>query len=205
MTLKIYGNMSSSAFRVVWAAEELGLDYDLIDIATDQCATDERLARLNPNKKIPVIDDDGIVLWESMAINLYLAKKTGGDLAPRHPVEDAQMQMWSYWVSIECVMDCFAVLNHTTLLPETQRKPDLAQAALSRLQAPLAVLDDQLTHRAYLIDDRFTIADLNVASIIGWLTGAGTDLSAHPNVADWMTRCSSRPAARKCMGLPPEI
>lgn len=204
MTLKIYGNMSSSAFRVVWAAEELGLDYELIDIPIDQCAKDETLASLNPNGKIPVIDDDGVVLWESMAINAYLANKAGGDLGPRNAVEDAQMQMWGYWISIDIQKDCYAVLAHRMLLAETEREPQTAQDALTRLDRPLRVLNDHLAHQPYLIGDRFTIADVNVASIIGWVTAAGENLENHPNVANWMTRCSNRPAARKCMGLPPD-
>lgn len=205
MTLKIYGNMNSSTFRVVWAAEELGLDYELIDIPIDQCATHPILARLNPNRKIPVIDDEGVVIWESMAINSYLAKKAGGDLAPLDAVEEAQVQMWGYWISIDIQKDCYAVLAHSQLLPESKRQPSAADDAMDRLDKPFRVLNDHLGRQLYLMGERFTIADLNVASVIGWVTAAGADINNYPNLAAWMTRCSNRPAARKCMGLPPEI
>src|SRR6185437_3394897 len=84
MPLKIYGVARSRTFRTLWMAKELGLDYEhvKIDFATGDTRTPAHLA-LNPNGHVPVIDDDGFVLWESMAINLYLAKKYGaGTLYP---------------------------------------------------------------------------------------------------------------------------
>src|SRR5205085_12420880 len=81
MALKIYGVARSRAFarvRTLWMAKELGLDYEhvKVDFATGETRTPVHLA-LNPNGYVPVIDDNGFVLWESMAINLYLAKKYG--------------------------------------------------------------------------------------------------------------------------------
>ena len=84
MALKIYGVARSRAFRTLWMAKELGLDYEhvKVDFATGATRTAAHLA-LNPNGQVPVIDDNGFVLWESMAINLYLAKKYGvGTLYP---------------------------------------------------------------------------------------------------------------------------
>ena len=82
--LKIYGVARSRAFRVLWMAQELGLDYEhvKVDFASGETRESGFLA-LNPNGQVPVIDDDGFILWESMAINLYLAKKYGmGGLYP---------------------------------------------------------------------------------------------------------------------------
>ena len=201
MTLKIYGNMRSSTFRVVWAAEELGLDYRLAEIETEACSSDPTLASLNPNKKIPVIDDDGMILWESMAINLYLARMAGGALAPGNNVEDAEMQMWSFWVSGECLTDCFGVLSHTVLLPEAQRSIEAVQASMARLKQPLAVVDNHLGQHGHLVGQRFTIADLNVASVIGWLAAADRDLAAYPHLSTWLAACAGRPAAKKCSSM----
>src|SRR5438034_9997453 len=76
MALKIYGIPRSRAFRTLWMAKELGLEYENIpiDFANNGTRAPEYL-RINPNGHVPTIDDDGVVLWESMAINLYLAKK----------------------------------------------------------------------------------------------------------------------------------
>src|SRR5215472_7726415 len=99
MTLQIYGVARSRAFRTLWMVQELGLDYEHIkvDTATGQTRTQTHLA-LNPNGHIPVIDDDGFVLWESMAINLYLAKKySAGALYPAGLEHEARGWQWSFW------------------------------------------------------------------------------------------------------------
>ncbi|MCO5056936.1 MAG: glutathione S-transferase family protein [Rhizobiaceae bacterium] len=201
MTLKIYGNMRSSAFRVVWAAEELGLSYELHEIEVEDCASDKELAVLNPNRKIPVIEDGDVVLWESMAINLYLARKSGGELAPKDEIEDAQMQMWSFWVSNECVSDCMTVLAHSVLIPEDERSTEALEAALRRLGRPLEVLNEHLVTTGFVINARFTIADLNIASVFGWLVAASIDLAAYPSILAWFKRCSDRSAAKKCSAM----
>src|ERR1700746_3038292 len=98
MTLKIYGVARSRAFRTLWMAKELGLDYEHIkvDFATGETRTLAHLA-LNPNGHIPVIDEDGFVLWESMAINLYLAKKHSlGRLYPSRLEDEARVWQWSF-------------------------------------------------------------------------------------------------------------
>ena len=74
--LKIYGIPRSRAFRTLWMAKELGLEYEniAIDMGKGETRSPDYLA-INPNGHIPAIDDDGVILWESMAVNLYLAKK----------------------------------------------------------------------------------------------------------------------------------
>ena len=101
-TLTIYGNTGSRTARVLWLAEELGLDYRQVDVRWfEEAKSAEHRAR-NPMAAVPVIDDDGFVLWESMAINLYLIRKHGGPLAPVGPEADAKATQWSFWVVSEC-------------------------------------------------------------------------------------------------------
>ncbi len=201
MTLKIYGNMNSSTFRVVWAVEELDLMYELIQIETDNCLSDDKLAHLNPNKKIPVIDDNGFIMWESMAINLYLARNNPSSLSPCDEIEDAQMQMWSFWVSNECLSDCFTVLSHTILLPDAERSVDAIQGAMNRLYNPLTVLNKHLGKSSFVVGERFTIADINLASIIGWLNAARSDITNYSCLSNWLKQCANRPAARRCIEM----
>ena len=97
--LKIYGVPRSRTFRTLWMAKELGLDYENIpiDFANDGTRAPEYL-RVNPNGHDPTIDDDGFILWESMAINLYLAKKYGrGDIYPILFEDEARAWQWSFW------------------------------------------------------------------------------------------------------------
>src|SRR3984893_9103137 len=99
MALKIYGVARSRASRVVWMVNECGLVYQhvRVDFATGEARMRAHLA-LNPNGDVPVIDDDGLILWESMAINLYLAKKYGaGGLYPSRLEDEARAWQWSFW------------------------------------------------------------------------------------------------------------
>src|SRR5688572_19365743 len=122
MTLKIYGVAGSRAARVLWAAEELGLSYEHVKTPFSGGAPrSPEMLKINPNGRIPVIDDDGVIVWESLAINLYLAKKAGGALAPKDVVEDGQMTMWSVWAMTECEKAALQILFHRVVYPEDKR------------------------------------------------------------------------------------
>ena len=197
MALKIYGVARSRASRVLWMAKELGLDYEhvKVDFATGQTRTPAHLA-LNPNGHVPVIDDDGLILWESMAINLYLAKKYGaGGLYPSRLEDEARAWQWSFWGMTEVERPVLTAMMNRAIYPESQRDLAAADAAEKTLAQPLGVLDGVLARTAYLLGDHFTVADLNVASILAWARPARIDLSPFPKVAEWLKNCAERPAA----------
>ena len=203
MTLKIYGIPRSRAFRTLWMAKELGLDYENIPIGTgdDQTRTPEFLA-INPNGHIPAVDDDGFILWESMAINLYLAKKHArGSLYPIRFEEEALTWQWSFWGMTEVERPVLTAMFHRAILPEDKRDAKLADESERQLKAPLMVLDAALARSQYLLGEHFTVADLNVASILSWARPARIDMSGVPKVADWSRRCAERPAARAAREL----
>ena len=203
MTLKIYGVARSRAFRTLWMAKELGLDYEhiKIDFATGETRTPVHLA-LNPNGHVPVIDDDGFILWESMAINLYLAKKYGRDgFYPTRLVDEARAWQWSFWGMTEIERPVLTALFNRAILPENERDPAAADAAEKTLAQPLKVLDGALGHSPHLLGGKFTVADLNVASILAWARPAQIDFSPFPKVAEWSRNCAERPAARAARQL----
>jgi glutathione S-transferase len=198
MTLKIYGVARSRAARVLWMAKELGLDYEHIkvDFATGETRRPEHLA-LNPNGHIPVIDDDGFVLWESMAINLYLAKKYDRSrLYPAGLEDQARAWQWSLWGVTEVERPVLTAMFNRAILPESQRDAAAADQAEKTLAQPLGVLDGVLGRAAYLLGDQFTVADLNVASILAWARPAQIHMGPFPRVAEWLKNCAERPAAR---------
>jgi glutathione S-transferase len=198
MALKIYGVARSRAARVLWMAKELGLDYEHIkvDFATGETRRPEHLA-LNPNGHIPVIDDGGVVLWESMAINLYLAKKHGsGGLYPTRLEDEARAWQWSFWGMTEVERPVLTAMFNRAILPEAQRDAAAADQAEKALAPPLGVLDGVLARSAYLLGGNFTVADLNVASILAWARPAQIDMAPFPKVAEWLKNCAERPAAR---------
>jgi glutathione S-transferase len=198
MAMKIYGVARSRAFRTLWMAKELGLDYEhvKVDFATGETRRPEHLA-LNPNGHIPVIDDDGFVLWESMAINLYLAKKHSvGRLYPSRLEDEARAWQWSFWGMTEVERPVLTALFNRAILPENQRDAAAADEAEKTLAQPLGVLDGALGRRTCLLGDSFTVADLNVASILAWARPAQIDVAPFPRTAEWLKNCAERPAAR---------
>ena len=203
MALKIYGVARSRAFRTLWMAKELGLDYEhfKVDFATGETRTPAHLA-LNPNGHVPVIDDNGFILWESMAINLYLAKKYGRDgFYPARLDDEARAWQWSFWGMTEVERPVLTALFNRAILPEGQRDAAAADAAEKTLAQPLRVLDGALAPAPYLLGQSFTVADLNVASILAWARPAQIDMSAFPKVAEWLRICAERPAARAARQL----
>jgi glutathione S-transferase len=198
MALKIYGVARSRAARVLWMATELGLDYDhvKVDFATGQTRQPAHLA-LNPNGSVPVIDDDGFILWESMAINLYLAKKYGaGGLYPTRLEDEARAWQWSFWGMTEVERPLLTAMMNRAVFPEDKRDAAAADAAEKTLAQPLGVLEGVLGPTPYLLGEGFTVVDLNLASILAWARPAKIKMSALPKVAEWLRICAERPAAR---------
>jgi glutathione S-transferase len=197
MALKIYGIARSRAARVLWMAKELGLDYEhvKVDFATGETRSSAHLA-LNPNGHVPVVDDDGVILWESMAINLYLAKKYGaGWLYPSRIEDEARAWQWSFWGMTEVERPLLTAMMNRAVYPEDKRDLAAADAAEKTLAQPLGVLDGELSGRTHLLGGDFTVADLNVASILAWARPARIDMSTFPQVAAWLRLCAERPAA----------
>src|ERR1700736_3019746 len=155
MSLKIYGVARSRASRVLWMAKELGLDYEhvKVDFATGETRIPAHLAR-NPNGHVPVIDYDGLILWESMAINLYLAKKYGaGGLYPSRLEDEARAWQWSLWGMTEVERPVLTAMFNRAILPESQRDAVAADAAEKTLAQPLGVLDGVLARTPYLVGE----------------------------------------------------
>ncbi|HXP02522.1 MAG TPA: glutathione S-transferase family protein [Stellaceae bacterium] len=195
--LKVYGIARTRAFRVLWMAEELGLDYEHIAIETGAAgARQPGYLAVNPNGRLPAIDDDGFIMWESLAINIYLAKKHAtGTLYPTTPHGEAKVVQWSLWAANEIERATNVWSFHAERLPPAERDPKIAAAAIELLTPPFRVLDRALADRPYLLGDEFTVADLNVAAVA--LRSIAMDLSATPHYRDWLRRCYDRPAAQK--------
>lgn len=205
MTLRIYGIAASRAIRALWMAEELGLAYEHVPIHYRDDPdgplgkNNADFRRANPLGRVPAIDDDGFTLWESMAINLYLARKHGKGLWPATVEGEGLAYQWSFFAVTEIDPDINTWAANAIVLPEDKRDPAKAQAALEKLQRPLAVVDAALAHRPYLAGGAFTVADLNLAAAL--FRARRMDQSARPNLARWLGDCFSRPAARRAWAM----
>jgi glutathione S-transferase len=199
--MKLYGTSRSRAARSLWALEEVGAKYEHIPMPTTEAKTPEHLKR-NPNGHVPVLEDDGHYIWESMAVNLYLAEKYGkGGLWPSDALGHADAYKWSFWGISEVEPHLLAILVNRVLAPADQRDEKAAQKAVDALKAPLKVLDDSLKGREYLLGNTFTIADLNAAAVLSWAPMMRLDLSATPTAQAWLQKCLGREANAKVRTL----
>jgi len=200
-TLRIYGIARTRAFRALWMAKEAGVDYEHlpVEIGDDGARTPEFLA-INPNGRLPVIVDGDFVLFESLAITLYLAKKHSlGKLYPATLEGEAKAWQWSLWALTEVDRGVNIWSLNAVRLPPQERDAARRDEALKVLAAPFKVLDAAVAEQDYLIGDDFTVADLNVAAVIS--RAIDMDLSAVPNLSAWLARCLDRPAAREALAL----
>jgi glutathione S-transferase len=197
--LRIYGIARTRAFRALWIAKELGLDYEHIPIEIGPAgARKPDYLAINPNGRLPAIDDGGFVLWESLAITLYLAKKHGR-LYPATLEGEAKAWQWSLWSVQEVDRGVNIWSLHAVRLPPEDRDRERLAEALKVLEPPFKVLDGALAGQGYLLGDEFTVADLNVAAVIS--RAIEMDLTATPRLAAWLRRCLERPAAREALAL----
>jgi glutathione S-transferase len=203
----IHGAYRSRASRNFWLAGEIGLDLKLSPVVQayrlpDPLAADAPMNTLSPAflaispaGAIPVLEDDGFVLSESLAINLYLARKYGGDIGPHDPLEDALMQQWALYgataVEPYGIVVLYAYMENRADLPEG--KAEIAAAA-DKLQRPLAVIEAHLAAHGQMVGGRFTVADINMAEIIRYVAGHPTILSGFPAISAWYAACQARPA-----------
>ena len=166
---KLHGTSRSRSARSLWALEELGVTYEHLPMPTTEAKSAAHL-KLNPNGHVPVLEDDGVVVWESMAINLYLADKYGKDsLWPSDAAGRAEAYKWSFWAMTEVEPQLITILRNRVMNAPEKRDEKAAQAAVEALQAPLNALDESLKGKEYLLGKNFTIADLNVAAVMSWI------------------------------------
>jgi glutathione S-transferase len=206
--LTIYGVYRSRASRNIWLANELGLPFKLVPVMQRYRLPDPPPAgvlhtrspeflKINPNGHIPSIDDDGLVLHESLGINLYLARKHGTALAPADVGEDGQMTTWSLWAAIEVEGHAINIVYHRVSNAGRPMDPKIADEAVEALLGPFAVLDAALARDGYLVGGRFTVADINVAEVVRYAQAAPELFAAAPNVKAWLAACQARPAFKK--------
>ena len=196
MALTIYGGPNSRATRTLWMAEELGLAYDRVaDVGPDD------LARLNPMMQVPVIDDDGFVLAESMAINFYLAKKHDQLMPPGIEAEASALR-WSFWAMTAVEPALLEVIYHTHGF--LGRTVDLERANARRhdLDRPFAALNRFLSTTEHLVGSGFSVADLNVASVMSLVSMGNVSLAEYPVLKNWLRTCLLRDACRRVNPYP---
>ncbi len=195
MAIKLFGAPPNRTHRVLWMLEEGGLEYELIRLHTvEEIAASEELARHNPNRKVPTLVDDDVAVWDSMAINLYLAQRYEL-LLPTEKAGFAHAVQWSLFAQADLDGHLLAAAKAGAGVEE-DRAEDVVRRAMESLGRPLSALERILEERSHLVGSEFSVADLNVASVLVVARPVGVDLAPYPHLGAWLRGCLRRPAAR---------
>lgn len=203
--LKIWGRLSSvNVQKVMWAVRELALPHTHIVVGGQFGGLDTPdYGKLNPNRKVPVIDDGGYVLWESNAIVRYLAARYGeGTLWPTDPCVRSDADRWMDWTATEwqpAIAPAFLGLVRT---PEDRR--DLAAIATSaeRGNALALILEHTLRGREFITGSHFTMGDIVLGCVAHRWLALAVPHADTPALSTWYRRLMMRPAPQGVLTLP---
>lgn len=194
--ITLLGKAISRSARCLWALEEVGVAYEhkALDYAKGDAKTAEFMA-INPGAKIPALVDGDVALFESLAINLYVAQTYGkGSLWPDDAAGQALCLQWTLFSATEVEPPGATRLVQFIFKAPEDREQDVIDAAGEKSKPALDTLEATLQSRPYLAGDTFTVGDLNAACSVEYLVRTDFDLSPWPKVRDWITRCIDRPA-----------
>ncbi len=201
--LRILGRVTSiNARKVLWAADELGLPYEHEAWGKpDRDPQVPEFRALNPNGQVPVIIDDGFVLWESNAILIYLAEKAGSDLWPSDARERALVDQWLTWQATELnIAWSYAARAKLRNIPPNPDPARIAESLAAWTKA-MQILEGQLqTGDGYVVNGRFSLADIVIGLSTHRWTSVAFDKPKLPAVEAHYAKMQSRPAGKPYLG-----
>lgn len=205
--ITLYGVYRSRASRPLWLLGEIGCDFTHVPViqayrlkdakaedAVLNTASPDYLA-VNPQGQIPAMEDDGLLLTESLAITLHIARRHGGGFGPADGSEQSLMEQWALYAATSLEPPALEILlaveSGGDTLPETRAA---IRVSAEKLRRPLNRLERHLSAHDWLVGDRFTAADINTAECLRYAQGYPALLAEYPHVSDWLARCQARPA-----------
>jgi len=200
--MKIYGSPKSSAGRCFWTLEECGVKYEVgkIDFRQREHKAPAFL-KLNPNGKIPVLEDGDFKLWESMAINSYVAHLHSPELLGKDAKSKSLVNQWSFWALAELQDPIIQVFIQLVFVPEEKRNFEFIEKQQAKLPGLFEVLNTSLENKNYLVGEEFTLADLNVFSVVEISEEIKFDYSKYSNIMNWEKNISTRQGYKKFKNL----
>ncbi|KWV91050.1 glutathione S-transferase family protein [Erythrobacter sp. YT30] len=194
--MKLYGTPPTRAIRAMWLINELDLDREIVtvDMGIGEHAGAE-LRALNPAGKLPFLVDGEDVISESCAIQLYLAENySDGELMPRDLSERGQIYRWMFFLATEIEQPLWRIALHTAMYQEEDRLAAELPLATRDCKAMLAVLENHMKDRRFVVGDKLTVADFNAAYTLDWAREAGM-LGEFPTLTAYVEQMYARPKA----------
>ena len=202
--LKIWGRLTSvNVQKVVWCADELGLDYERIDAGGKYGLVDTPAYRaMNPNGLVPVIDDGGFVLWESNAIVRYLAASYGaGSLWPTEIPVRAEADRWMDWQAVSLNPSIGPAFIQLIRTASENRDRTVIESARIETEKKLGVLNAHLATRDYVAGSRFTMGDIPLGCSVDRWFKLPLARESHPHVERWYAGLRERKGAAQVVAL----
>jgi glutathione S-transferase len=203
--MKIWGRLTSLNVRkVVWAAQELGLEFERIDAGMEHGIVGTVAYRaMNPNGLVPVIEDGGYVLWESNTITRYLCAKHGNDtLYPAGLTARFDAERWMDWQQTTLNRVSGAAFLQWFRIAPDKRDPQVIAASVAQTEPLLALLDQHLASHAFMAGDHFTMADIPIGCEVHRWFNLPQDRPALPHLTRWFEGIAARPAVRGVFDVP---
>ena len=198
--LKVWGRLSSvNVQKVVWCADELRLDYERIDAGGKFGHNDTpQYLKMNPNGLVPVIEDDGFVLYESNAIVRYLAAKSGsGTLWPEDARARADVDRWMEWLATSYVPAMGPAFWQLVRTPVEKRSAETIEGSREKGEKCSGTLDAHLADRRFLTGETFTAADIVVGCAAHRWFNLPLARVPRPNLERWYAELKARPASKQ--------
>ena len=198
----IYGSPKSSAGRCFWCLEEAGVAYEAksIDFRAGEHKA-EAFLKINPNGKVPALTDGDFIIWESLAINNYVADAYKPELLGTSAQERGLVSQWSIWSVADLQVPMIDAFIQLVFVPEERRDAEVIKTAFEKLPALLNTLETGLEGKVFLVGDTFTLADLNAAFVVGICDDIKFDLAAYGNINQWRTRITEREGTQRYKAL----
>lgn len=203
--LRIWGRVNSiNVMKVLWCADELGLEYERLDAGMEHGVVNEPHYRaLNPNGRVPTMEHGDFVLWESNVIVRYLASTVGeGSLCPSDAQERALAEQWMEWMGTTAMEDVTFLFWGLIRNKAENKAPELVQAASQRAGETWQILDHHLDGRAFILGDALTMADIPLGAAVWRYLNLPIERPSLPNVEAWQERLKERPAYQARVMLP---
>jgi len=205
--LKIWGRTTSSNVqKVMWAVGELGIAHERVDVGRQYGGLDTvEYGAMNPNRRIPTIQDGSLVLWESNVIVRYLSAKFGeGTLWPRDPGVRGVADQWMDWQQTTLSPDMRTIFWGLVRTAPKERDPVAIGAAVESVKEVWARLDADLAGRRFVAGDGLTMGDIPVGVLCHRYYALGVDRAPLAHLDAWYERLKERAAFREHVMIPLE-
>jgi glutathione S-transferase len=203
--LKIWGRRNSiNVQKVMWCVHELGLAHERVDVGMAFGGNDQDwYLEMNPNGRIPTIDDDGVVLWESNVIVRYLASRYGaGSLCPADPAGRAQADKWMDWQHTTIMAGLHPIFIGLIRTPPEQRDQSAIDGGVAYASKAFGILNRQLDGQSFVQGESLTMADIPLGCAVYRWYALDVAHPDHPHLRAWYERLVERPAYRDHVMIP---